>query len=299
MKFTKCGVEIEFTGMSRKTAAEAVASVLGLGSVYIGGAYGTWSCPDAQGRTWKVVFDGSINTETTHGFRVVDKEFSCELVTPIITYAEDMETLQQIVRALRKAGGRVNGSCGIHVHLDGAPQTVRSLKNWAAIVASKNDLLYHALGVGADRLRYCQKVDAGLVLAFKKADSYSKLESAWYGVYGTWSSRFEHYHSSRYHFLNLHSFFNGDHHTVELRGFNSSLHAGVVRSYVVLALALNEQALTQKCARAAKPQTANEKFAMRTYLNRIGLSGPEFATVREVLTGKLDGCSAWRFGKSH
>ena len=55
-------------------------------------------------------------------------------------------------------------------------------------------------------------------------------------------SRIKHYHSSRYHFLNLHSFFTGNH-TVELRGFNSELHAGKIRSYIVLALALNNQAL--------------------------------------------------------
>ena len=70
-------------------------------------------------------------------------------------------------------------------------------------------------------------------------------------------------------FLNLHSFFHG-HHTVELRGFNGTLHAGKIRAYIVLALALNHQALTQKNARYKKVQEENERFAMRTYLNRIG-----------------------------
>jgi hypothetical protein len=64
---------------------------------------------------------------------------------------------------------------------------------------------------------------------------------------------------------------------------------------VVLALALNHQALTQKCASAKKPQTENEKFAMRTYLNRIGFIGEEFANCREHLTAHLNGSAAWRF----
>ena len=104
-----------------------------------------------------------------------------------------------------------------------------------------------------------------------------------------------HYHESRYHLLNLHSYFTG-HHTVELRGFNGELHAGKIRAYVVLALALNYQALTQRGASSRKPQTENEKFAMRTYLNRIGLIGDEFKACREHLYKHLDGVAAWRYG---
>lgn len=296
MKSTKIGVEIEFTGMTRSKAADAVASILGGSAVHVGGPYDSYVISDARGRSWKIVSDSSIQCETRTGSPAGSIN-GCELVTPILTYEEDMVTLQEIVRALRKAGGRVNGSCGIHIHLNGADQTVRSLKNWAAIVASKNDLLYTALDVKASRLRFCQKVDDRLVEAFKKPTTMAGLEDAWYGVYGDYGRRSGHYHSSRYHFLNLHSFFNGSHHTVELRGFNSTLHAGVVRSYVVLAIALNHQALTQKTARAARPQVENQKFAMRTYLNRIGLIGPEYETVRTVLTKNLSGCAAWRFGR--
>ena len=60
-------------------------------------------------------------------------------------------------------------------------------------------------------------------------------------------------------------------------------------------LALNHQALTQKCASSKKPQVENEKFAMRTYLNRIGLIGDEFKNCREHLCKHLDGNAAWRF----
>ena len=104
-------------------------------------------------------------------------------------------------------------------------------------------------------------------------------------------------HLSRYHFLNLHSFFNGVG-TVELRGFNGTLHAGKIRSYIVLALAINNQALTQKSASTKKPQLENPKFAMRTWLNRIGLIGEEFKNCREHLTKHLEGSAAWRFRRA-
>jgi len=73
------------------------------------------------------------------------------------------------------------------------------------------------------------------------------------------------------------------------------LHAGKVRSYIVLALALNHQALTQKSVSSHKVQTENDKFAMRTYLNRIGLTGDEFKNCRAHLCKHLDGDGAWRF----
>ena len=165
------------------------------------------------------------------------------------------------------------------------------------IIASKNDLFYKALQINPARMRFCKRMDAALVekMNRRKPTTMAQIEELWYEGYC--DSRDAHYHNSRYHFLNLHSFFHG-HHTVELRGFNSELHAGKVRSYIVLALALNNQALTQKCASAKKPQVDNEKFAMRTYLNRIGFIGDEFANCREHLTAALSGSAAWRFGQA-
>jgi hypothetical protein len=162
------------------------------------------------------------------------------------------------------------------------------------IIASKNDLFYKDLQIAPERMRYCQKMDSFLVerMNSRKPKTMRAIEEIWYEGYS--ANRNQHYHDSRYHFLNLHSFFTGNH-TVELRGFNSELHAGKIRSYIVLALALNHQALTQRSASARKPQTENEKFAMRTYLNRIGFIGEEFANCREHLTAHLDGSAAWRF----
>ncbi len=144
-------------------------------------------------------------------------------------------------------------------------------------------------------MRYCKKMDAYLVERMNrvKPKTLAQIESIWYEGYR--GSRNRHYHDSRYHFLNLHSFFNGNH-TVELRGFNGTLHAGKIRAYIVFVLALNNQALTQKSASYRKVQEENEKFAMRVYLNRIGFIGDEFKSCREHLYQHLDGNAAWRYG---
>lgn len=297
MLTTKFGIEIEFTGITREAAARIAAEHLN--GVYSEGGtyYDAKNVTAPDGRVWKFVSDGSIRCErkVNGEVKTSDRSYSVELVSPILSYRADIDTLQELVRKLRRAGGFANNSCGIHIHLDGAKHTPRSIRNFVNIIASKNDLIYKALNVEAQRMSYCKKMDAHLVdeMNRRKPTTMKEIEDIWYAGYR--ENREQHYHSSRYHFLNLHSFFTG-HHTVELRGFNSELHAGKVRSYIVLALALNNQAMTQKSASSKKPQTENEKFAMRTYLNRIGFIGEEFANCREHLTAHLDGCSAWRYG---
>ena len=290
------GIEIEFTGITRNEATKVAAEYLNGTVTNTSDYYDTKKITTADGRVWKIMSDGSISCQKKQGRQKVaaTREYSVELVSPILTYQGDIETLQELVRRLRKAGAFTNNSCGIHIHLDGADHTARSIRNFVNIIASKNDLFYKALQISPERMGYCKKMDEILVekINRRKPKTLAQIESLWYEGYSESTNR--HYHSSRYHFLNLHSFFNGNH-TVELRGFNSELHAGKIRSYIVLALALNNQALTQKCASAKKPQVENEKFAMRTYLNRIGFIGEEFANCREHLTTHLEGSAAWRF----
>ena len=296
MKHTGFGIEVEFTGITRAKAADVVANFLG-GTIER--TYNSYDCHKItaqDNRVWQIMSDASIRAEKKENGQIVsaDKSYSVELVSPILTYEKDIEILQEMIRQLRHAGGFSNNSAGIHLHLNGSNHTPQSIRNFINIIASKNDLFYKALEIEPNRARYCKELDAKLVgkMNTKKPKSFDDIAKIWYEGYGEDTSR--KYHSSRYHFLNLHSFFQGNH-TVELRGFNSELHAGKIRSYIILALALNQQALTQKCASSKKNQTENEKFAMRTYLNRIGLIGDEFKNCREHLCKALSGCSSWRF----
>ena len=293
MLSARFGIEIEFTGITRERAAEETAKVIGGRARYAGTFYQTWEVEQNDGRVWKLMRDGSLRCERKENGRTVyaDGMHSVELVSPILTYREDIETLQDIVRALRKAGGFANNSCGVHVHLDGAGHDARSIRNFVNIIASRNDLFYRALDIESSRARFCRKMDDDLVSEMKPQEAHHPfpIEGIWYKGYS--GTREKHYF---YHFLNLHSFLHG-HGTVELRGFNGTLHAGEIRSYIVLALALNHQSLAQRSASSRRPQTDNEKFAMRTYLNRLGLIGDEFKACREHLTKHLTGSAAWRF----
>jgi hypothetical protein len=291
------GIEVEFTGITRKQAAEVAADYFGVELHARHDSYNSYIVQADDGRMWTFMSDGSITCQRKNGRQTVSagSDYSVELVSPILTYYEDIKTVQELARRLRKAGGFTNKSCGIHVHLDGANHTPRSIRNFVNIIASHNDLFYKALQIPPERTHYCKKMDAYLVdkLNQAKPKSFAQIETIWYAGYH--EDRHRHYHNSRYHFLNLHSFFTGNH-TVELRGFNSDLHAGKIRAYIVLALGLNHQALTQKSASSRKVQEENEKFAMRVYLNRIGFIGDEFKSCREHLYLHLDGNAAWRYG---
>lgn len=201
----------------------------------------------------------------------------------------DIETIQTIVRKLREAGGLCNSSCGIHIHIDAAPYDAKTLRNLVNVVASKEDLIFKALGVDPRReADYCQKVDGRFLKRLN--DEKEDAADVWY--MGYCERRSNHYHDSRYHALNLHAVFS--HGTVEFRMFNSTLHAGKVKTYIQFALAVSAQALNQKNARPVPTRSSNEKYTFRTWLLRLGMIGDEFKTARKFLLENLDGNVAWR-----
>ena len=50
IKNQQFGVEIEFTGITRREAATALADYFHTAAVYLGGGYDTWAVEDSQGR---------------------------------------------------------------------------------------------------------------------------------------------------------------------------------------------------------------------------------------------------------
>ena len=281
------GLELEFSGITRQKAAEAIAPVLGGTAYYKGGAYKAYAVKAADGREWLVERDASV-TPINGGQR-------CEFVTPKCEYS-DIETVQECIRTLRKAGAKVNTSCGLHIHVDAANHTAKSLKNLAFTFRAKEDLIFRAVKTQSSRLgQWCKPISDDLINRIKeirKLDD-NALQDAWYSTYAnSWESRSAHYNTSRYHALNLHSvFYRG---TVEFRLFEATLHAGEVRAYINLCLAMSAQAINAKRASAEPLDNGNDKYAMRCWLLRLGFIGDEWKVVREHLMKNLTGNAAWR-----
>ena len=70
-----------------------------------------------------------------------------------------------------------------------------------------------------------------------------------------------------------------------------------MKTFIQLSLALSARAKEVKSASAKPIQTDNPKFQMRTWLNSLGMIGPEFETARRFLTENLEGDAAFRFGR--
>ncbi|MCD8300214.1 MAG: amidoligase family protein [Clostridiales bacterium] len=302
MKNQTIGVEIEMNSITREKAARLAAAYFGTGryeNTAGRNGYYTWSAWDADGREWKFQRDVSIAGP--------DNE-KCELVTPILTYA-DMELLQELVRQLRHAGAKSDADrgCGVHIHVGANGHTAQTLRTLANIMASHESLLAEALNLDGGRMRtYCKTVDPRFLeqLNRRKPKTMAQLADIWYGSLGEDYGRGHHYNGSRYHMLNLHSTFTKG--TVEFRLFQfdsptqerkGGLHAGQLKSYIQLCLALSQMAKTIKTASPKPQQTENPKYAMRTWLLRLGFIGDEFATARDLLTRRLDGDAAFRNGR--
>lgn len=295
MKNQHFGIEIEMTGLAREAAANVIANYFGTSARYDGGGYKAYSVKDGQGRTWKVMYDGSIAPQKKVAGNLVSAsdDYKVEVVSPKSSY-EDIETVQELVRSLREAGGIVNTSCGIHIHVDGTNHNAKSLRNLVNLMVSKENLIYQAFEVDASReARYCQKVDEHLVANINrsKPQTMDQVKNLWYAPYGGDGSH-QQYHSSRYHGLNLHSVFSKG--TVEFRLFNSTLHAGKIKAYIQFCLAVSHQAITQKSASATRTVTDNAAYTFRCWLLRLGMIGDEFKTARLHLMAKMEGSSAWR-----
>lgn len=292
MREQRFGIEVEMTGITRAKAAEVIAGYFGTVATQRNTAR------DRSGRTWSVKADASIRSQKkSRGQKVsAGQEYSVEVVSPILVYS-DIEGVQEIIRRLRKAGGFVNSSCGIHIHVDGANHSPKTLKNLINLMQQKEDILYKALQIDSQRLRYCQKVNEDMVTLInqRKPQTFQQLADLWYTSLGSTYNRSSHYNQSRYHGLNLHSTFAGQ--TVEFRCFNSTLHAGEVKAYIQFVLALSHQGITQKRASSRRSISDNEKYTMRCWLLRLGLNGEEFETCRLHMTKHLDGDCAWRHGR--
>lgn len=303
MKNQTIGVEVEMNNIKRSKAAKIAAEFFGTGryeNTASRNGYYTWSAWDGEGREWKFQRDVSISGP--------DDE-KCELVTPILTYS-DIETLQELCRQLRHAGAKSDAGrgCGVHIHIGANGHTPQTLRNLANIMASHESLIAEALKLDRYRMdRYCRTVDPNFLkkVNARKPKTMAALADIWYGSQNADYGRSQHYNDSRYHMLNYHATFTKG--TIEFRLFQfdeptaerkGGIHAGQLKSYIQLCLALSQMAKDVRTASPKPQQNENPKYAMRTWLLRLGFIGEEFATARDFLTRNLSGDTAFRHGRA-
>lgn len=286
MRAIRFGIEIETIKRTREQTAAAIHSVVGGTIRHVGypASYDPWEVEDMRGRKWKVVADASLSS--------VPKHLQAEIVSPVLTY-DDIPQLQEVIRAARRAGCKVDSRCGIHIHVDGAVFDTKKLLNLAKTFYKQEELILHALGIHADRQRYCRRLSDDFIrrIEQRRPRTLRDLNRAWYGRENTAP---QHYDSSRYATLNLHNLWYRN--TVEMRAANSTLHAGKVKAYIQFVLALAANAITARAASSRKrefnPESA--KYDLRVLLLRLGMIGDEFKTARMHLMANMPGDAAFK-----
>ena len=304
------GVEVEMNHITREEAAKLAAEFFGTNHYQYTAptdGYRTWSAWDMDGRKWKFSYDCSITGPT---------EQKCELVTPILEYS-DIEMLQELLRRLRKAGAVSNpkNGCGVHIHVSRkGGLDVKAVKNLVNMMAAHEKQIGRAIWIDETRTHHYCKVVSPVFLNMmhkKNPKTMSQLEEIWYKGNNAEYGQTEHYNDSRYHMLNLHSFFNG-HGTIEFRMFQfdnphmgadgkykrGGIHAGKMKAYIQLCIAMCERAHDARSISAKAQQTENDKYAFRWFMMRLGMVGDEFKTARELLLAKMAGDGTFRFDKS-
>ena len=286
MREIRFGVEIETVKRTREQVARAIHSVVG-GTIRHAGypaTYDPWEVEDLRGRKWKVVADASLLS--------VPKHLQAEIVSPVLTY-DDLPQLQEVVRAVRRAGCKVDNRCGIHIHVDGAIFDTKKLCNLAKTFYKQEELILHALGVHAERQRYCRRLNDDFIRSIERTRprTLRDLNRAWYGRENNTP---QHYDSTRYATLNLHNLWYRN--TVEMRAANSTLHAGKVKAYIQFVLALAARAVNARAASSRKrefnPESA--RYDLRVLLLRLGMIGDEFKTARKHLMANMPGDAAFK-----
>jgi hypothetical protein len=88
------------------------------------------SADQRGGGRWELCRSGSLS----------DDEYSGEIVSPVLAY-EDLEQLQEVVRAVRRVGARADASTGIHVHVGGDRIDVKAISNLVKFMHKQEHLL--------------------------------------------------------------------------------------------------------------------------------------------------------------
>lgn len=284
------GIEIETIKRSRGDVARAIQSIVGGEVKHVArpSRYDPWQVTDSDGRIWKVVADSSLTS--------VPANLRAEVVSPVLNY-EDVTTLQDVVRAVRKCGATVDDKCGMHIHIDSSAFDGRTLANLAKIVHKQEPLILTALGVSEARMReYTKPVSSDLIAKIERSRPNTKeqMNRIWYGYH---NENPQHYDSTRYHGMNLHNvWYRG---TIEFRWFEATLHAGKVKAAIQFVLAIAAKALNQRGASSRKREfnPSCAKYDFRVFLIHLGLIGDEFKTARQHLLHAMPGDAAWKNGR--
>ena len=165
------------------------------------------------------------------------------------------------------------GEYVVEMPLDG--HTATSLRNLVNMIASKQHLLVSAFGLAEPLL------DTSLVEELQQmpTEDMESFKAAWAGVGQQRSPGLE------LRFVKQ---------TLAIKLIKENPTADEMNAFCNLAACVNEFAKKLKHCSYKPAQEDNPKYALRTWLLRLGMNGDAFKTTRKVLLANLSGSAAFR-----
>jgi hypothetical protein len=148
-----------------------------------------------------------------------------EYVSPILDGPDGVEAIRAAVAAIKARGGKVNMSCGLHVHVDFDKRDKAALRRLVKLVANHEKGLYAVTGTVTRERGHGARYGTHWCKSVKQ--------------YGTAARAIRTAARDRYHLLNIAT----NKPTVEFRVFGASLNPVKILAWVRLCVGLVERAL--------------------------------------------------------
>lgn len=141
------GVEIEFTGTTRNAVLRKLMEIEPGFPVEVQGYN------HRVQNVWKLITDASVSTAGGEG---------CEAVSPILQGEEGYRQLGVLLTAIVEAGGKVDKSCGLHIHHDANDLTPAQVAKLVGLYVTNQHLMDQLVSRSrrAGQAHYCQPVSA-------------------------------------------------------------------------------------------------------------------------------------------
>lgn len=212
------GIENEFTGLTRLNSARILSDFFGCTYIHTS-EHGLDAYRLSNG--WKIVSDSSVSCHPE----------SNELVTPVLNMS-DMDKVTGALKALAEHGAYCDKTCGLHVHVSNEHMyEVATVKKLLQHDFTRYDMIY--LSTRGFK-SWCKPQDETFVRKVSKMSSRSAIKALWYETYAGYQGN--HYNSSRYHGLNLHSMYEGK--GVEFRYFQGTFDLKKVVAFIELSVGM-------------------------------------------------------------
>jgi hypothetical protein len=163
----KFGVEIEFFGIDRNRVADALNRA-GIRAFVEGYNHATRGY-------WKLTTDGSVNSQGTgngHGGN--------ELVSPPLEGEDGLRELELALKILNECGGKVDKSCGIHIHHEIKDLDLTKIQNIYRLYfkfTASIDYLMPPSRRSTNNPYYCKPISLDLLERVENCGSIEALQS--------------------------------------------------------------------------------------------------------------------------